>query len=435
MDQCCTLKWIQLNCGLQYQMRPGTIYVLLLLGVGAQLGYFCVTGPFTRSYDVEGHLDHIEYVARHLSIPAAKEGWECYHPPVYYFMAGILKRILQIFGINNRDRWLQLLSLLLFNGFLVLSFASFRDTFRDTKSRITATCFLLFWPSTPIHAVQIGNDVGFYFFHAAAIFCLLHFKSAEKSKPLYCAAGLACLAVMTKANGFVTMAIVYTRAAGSVFTPHWRSRTTLKTFAIANLILGLGAVLFGLVTWLKGGAVSNADGLPSSLLVGKGWGNFCWLDLRTYFRSPFLDPWDDSTGRQYFWNYFLKTSVTGEWASPNPITNLLVPVVEGLLFLVLAYCLIGFFVSCYVPELTVWLLNALFLLGAIILYRWLEPYSCSGDFRYVFPLVGSGAVFYAKAIEFFLSRNRRLFARFGWSLLGLFLVLSYFCDISIVLYN
>jgi hypothetical protein len=416
-------------------MRLTNVYVLLLFSVGIQLGYFCVTGPFARSYDVEGHLDHIDYVARHLSIPAAKEGWECYHPPVYYFIGGILKRILQTFGINNGERWLQLLSLVIFNGFLLLSIVSFRDTFRDTKSQIISTCFLLFWPTTPIHAVRIGNDVGFYFFHAAAIFCLLHYKSAEKSRPLYWAAGLACLAVMTKANGFVTMAIVYTRAALSVFTHNWRSRTALKTFATANLILGLGAVLFGLVTWLKGGAVSNAGGLPSSLLVGKGLRNFCWLDLQAYFRSPFLDPMDDATGRQYFWNYFLKSSVTGEWPYPNPITNFLVPILEGLLFLVLAYCLIGFFVTCFVRELNVWLLNALFLLGAIIVYRWLEPYSCSGDFRYVFPLIGSGAVFYANAIEFFLSRNQRLFAWFGWSLLGLFLVLSYFCVISLLLYN
>jgi hypothetical protein len=38
--------------------------------------------------------------------------------------------------------------------------------------------------------------------------------------------------------------------------------------------------------------------------------NYLWFDLRTFVTAAFTSAWDDDKGRQYFWNYLLKTSLS-----------------------------------------------------------------------------------------------------------------------------
>src|SRR4029077_20004759 len=43
--------------------------------------------PFHAGFDSKEHLKYIEYIQQHWSPPSPTEGWEMYHPPLYYFIA------------------------------------------------------------------------------------------------------------------------------------------------------------------------------------------------------------------------------------------------------------------------------------------------------------------------------------------------------------
>ena len=42
--------------------------------------------PWQLGYDWKGHLEYIEYIARHRSLPLANQGWQMFQPPLFYLL-------------------------------------------------------------------------------------------------------------------------------------------------------------------------------------------------------------------------------------------------------------------------------------------------------------------------------------------------------------
>ncbi len=62
----------------------GREVAVLYGGFALQAVYLSGTPCFLRSYDVEGHIQYINYVASHFALPGQQSGWETYQPPLYY---------------------------------------------------------------------------------------------------------------------------------------------------------------------------------------------------------------------------------------------------------------------------------------------------------------------------------------------------------------
>jgi hypothetical protein len=42
--------------------------------------------PWLLGYDMDKHLDYVEYIARHRSLPLATDGWQMFQPPLFYLI-------------------------------------------------------------------------------------------------------------------------------------------------------------------------------------------------------------------------------------------------------------------------------------------------------------------------------------------------------------
>jgi hypothetical protein len=169
--------------------------------------------------------------------------------------------------------------------------------------------------------------------------------------------------------------------------------------------------------------VSNVEGLPSGLKVPADIKSFIPLDIPTFLTSPWMHTWTDESSRYNFWNFMLRSSLTGEFSFEGK-TQVIAAYVFGVI-LANTMRLINLSAKQFkfgvgVDELDVlpWLLIGTFSLFSLIAIRIQLPYSCSGDFRYILPvlvpfLIGAVSVgvwlqrllilFCATSIVFFVS--------------------------------
>jgi hypothetical protein len=413
-------------------MKRSTAVVCILLAicVAIHLMYLWRTGPFERTYDVIGHLQHITLVADTFAPPEARACWQCYHPPVYYYLAAVYLRALKAVGISNeahQQKALQALSLAFFIGFLFTTTNILKEIFPGSLLQWASICFVFFWPATFIHASRIGNDVAFYFFHTLAVYWLVKWDPRQGHLPVYYASYFAGWTLLTKANGVVTLALV----AGTIALRMYQCKGQINhvcrmlTYSTLILLSSVGAFL-GVVA-LKGGVFTNSDELGQGLAVSNTLANYFYFDVRAYFLEPYVHPWFDQTGRQYFWNYILKSSLTGEFSIFTSITAAMVPVLAGLLLWVFQICLIGFIYCIVKGQHTVLVLQAVLFVSALAANRWLAPFSCSTDFRYILPVLVSFAAFYTYALQQVHARYRVGAVCVIYAVLSLFIILSVLC--------
>src|SRR5690606_2913468 len=140
-----------------------------------------------------------------------------------------------------------------------------------------------------------------------------------------------------------------------------------------------------------------SDTIHSGLQVGNKPANYLVFDLATYLQNPFITSWDDKYGRQYFWNFVWRSSLTsefifaGKWLHTWGILNgifLLMTLTGITLYAVQKGTLmnarsrnIGLYRN--IP----WIAALIFPFLLLLAYRIKVPLSCNTDFRYIFPVL------------------------------------------------
>ncbi|MFT3735568.1 MAG: hypothetical protein QM776_11165 [Rhodocyclaceae bacterium] len=183
----------------------------------------------------------------------------------------------------------------------------------------------------------------------------------------------------------------------------------LNTALFGGLVLsGLFASFAVRVYYYLQGAIpnwliSNTGGLHSNLLVPADLKAFLPLDVPTFLTAPWMGAFDDVTGRGNFWNYLLRSSLTGEFGFPDTLQRIIAYAWGPLL---LGLFLSFFFVSSWrragcsaraVYRARPFLLLGFTWLASLIALRIITPYSCSNDFRYVLPALMPALLFWSQA--------------------------------------
>ncbi|MGH7440889.1 MAG: hypothetical protein ACRENE_34870, partial [Polyangiaceae bacterium] len=135
--------------------------------------------------------------------------------------------------------------------------------------------------------------------------------------------------------------------------------------------------------------VANAARNSTKLLVGNHADNYLWFDVHTFVTQAWTNPWEDPGGRQYFWNYLLKTSLVGEWTFPQPWAWNLSVILSVLLLSLAVHCALGMFLRRPADRVDDLPLFGLFwlLVVSIAILRMSLPGAPSGDFRYILPVL------------------------------------------------
>ena len=382
--------------------------ILITLAFALRILYYSYTYYDIRSHDIESHIAYIRYLLAHYSVPDRTMGGAFYHPPFYYIIAAVIYKIAAVIGFPTMSA-LQLFSLLCSMAFIIVTAALFSLIFSDKKIRVLLLSLLAFWPAGIIHAPRISNDVLLYPLCAVSLLCIIKWQQKGGCWWLRCAMLSVSLATMTKGNGIAMWAVLiitwlYEYRYGAFNISRFKELHLNIFIAIllftVSVIDGYGPNLFrklsgGKHDWLQGETYSfnNRLSIPSSII------DYVTFDIGDFLQTPFANAWDNSKGRQYFWNYLLKTSLFGEFSFKGKWMEQLALTMSWLLLPLLLFMLGGAIFSANRKQTRVSLLLTLGAMTSLcIAYRFKFAISSAGDFRYVFPVLIPLLIFFGNAV-------------------------------------
>jgi len=363
---------------------------IILLGIIVRLVLYTYTAPMEYSYDVGGHLEYMQLISEEKRLPKENECWSCYHPPLYYTAFAVIKNIADRYDTNLTERILQQATLLLSFASIILGVALILNLFGNGYVAYLAALISVLWPGFVIAAPRIGNDSLFYF---GALLCMLfaqRFWRLHKNSDILLASIGASIALAAKTTGFVILGVwVIIYVLGAIrYLKIGSLKTLLASVFIIILFIGFSnyRTVLNIIDKKETSLVGNGSGLNSALRVDNRIGNYLYFDLQDYTLEPYASAWHDKGGRQYYWNYSLKTSLFGEfrfWNVPAGYVFATALSLLALLIFILAFWGIIHAKFKDFPPL----LFVMFLFAAHIYLRFNYPYSCSNDFRYIFPVL------------------------------------------------
>jgi len=402
-----------------------TAISIILLGILVRLILYTYTGPMQNAYDTHGHLNYMQVISEEKRLPNNNECWQCYQPPLYYAAFAVVKNIVDRYEPSLTNRILQQGNLLLSFGCVILGVALILNLFGNRKEAYLAALISVLWPGFVLAAPRISNDILFYF---GALFCMLfaqrYWRTHKNSDVLLASIG-AAIALIAKLNGFVILfawVIIYVLNA-----IRFLKIGSLKIWFVSVFILLLSVgfsshrIIVDIYEGRGANLVTNIVGLPDGLKVKNTVGNYLYFDLQDFLLEPYVDPFDDKGGRQYFWNYAIKTSLFGDFKLWNSNIGRAFATALGvfalLIFVLSLWSIIHVKFKDFPP-----LIFTILSFAALIYYRASHPFSCSNDFRYIFPVLFPLIYFAVNGVQ--ILENSRL-RKFSYTGLLAFAVLSF----------
>lgn len=402
--------------------KDKVLIIIFFLGIIIRVFYLSYTPYDTRTHDVVGgHLDYIKYLIEHKAVPSSTDCWECFQPPTYYVVSSVIYWLAESAGANNPYFYLQLLSLFFFLIFLFFGIKIISALNIERNTTRIATLLIVFWPSGIIHSVRIGNDALLYLFYAIGFYCLIKWTQKENKKWFYLSLLFGVLSILAKSNGFILMFVILTAFIYKWITNQKQDNNfsyfkNSLFFFIIFLIGSSMALYIPLINYKKNNSdrkdfiIGNIHALNGALKVNNKPINYLWFDAKTFVKKPFMNPWSDETGRQYYWNYLLKSSLFGEFSDFGKNKNIgeIAQIINLFFIFIIVYSAIMLFLlfknKKTLPEKNKKILPIIFIsiiipLLILAITRIKHPFSAQADFRYIFPTIIPLSFIYIVGLE------------------------------------
>lgn len=346
-----------------------------------------------------GHFDYVVYVAEHSRLPRSDRGWEYYQPPLYYVGGALTLRWAHRLRLSELEA-LQAYSLGLWLVFLAASAGTLQRALRGSRWRtLLATAGLALWPSCVIHSIRIGNDAALYASAALATWFMFRWWRSGRRLDLLGTAMALTAALLSKSSAAALVA-----AAGALLLlrlvrrRRWRHLRGWADCALAGACVTIGVLLsIGRNVWYRlhgqvsSWLVGSVGTLDASLRVPNRLRDYVPLDVPVFLSSPWVSSRDDATGRANFWNYLLRSSLTGEFGFEGDLrayTSMLWGAALLALLLLLALRLhpLRWRIEALWREAP-WIFLSVAWVASVLVSRAAYPYSCQGDFRFIVPVL------------------------------------------------
>jgi hypothetical protein len=381
---------------------------IIILGITVRLILYTYTGPTQNTYDIWGHLEYVQIVAKEKRLPQTAECWSCNHPPLYYIVSAVTKNVADSYDFTLANRIMQQGQMLLSIICVVLGMALLINLFGNRKMAYLIALVLAVWPHFVIASPRIGNDVPFYF---GALFCMLFVQRYwrwHKNLDMLLASIGASIALAAKSTGFVilgTWVIIYILNSIKFF-----KISSLRILFASIFIITISIVLsyhrpIADFIYKNDVRLANATNVNSGLKIKNTVGSYFSFDMHDYLFEPYTSTWTDKGGRQYFWNFALKTSLFGEFSIWNsPVGHTIAALLNVLVLVIFVLALWGI-IHVHPRELPP-LLFLLSLFASLIFIRAWYSLSCMSDVRYILPVVFPLVYFSGRGIQ--ILQNPRL---------------------------
>jgi len=237
--------------------------------------------PAANGFDVDGHLQYIDYIRQRHALPLPDEGLEMLQPPLYYLIGAFLLGVLHLPTYSdNGVVALRLFGLVLGLAELGLVLAGLRLIFPNNARKQTAGLILAAFTPLALYMYQyVSNEILAATLGTASIYCCLRILNSERpSVGLYGALGL-CLgaALLSKITLVVVAAVVLATLGGRLLVQREHD------FRVWLRALGLPCILCVAVSgwhyyrvWAHFGGIAALMGGPR-VTVGPS-GGLSWQD-------------------------------------------------------------------------------------------------------------------------------------------------------------
>jgi hypothetical protein len=295
------------------------LWLVGICGVVVRLFYALQTPLGTRAYDVSGHIEYVLYVLEFLKLPAPTFGWQTYQPPLYYVLSALTLAPLRLAG-GSASLYLFVLPILCFSLSVLILYVGLciaRDFFPQPAARwyrllLAATVAVL--PGIVFFAARFSNDSLMVLWFFLFVWQLQKFWLTKQKIHLCWTVLVLIAALFTKANAIALIPALF----GTI----WLQPKVSSARKFRQLIWSCGALALATgwyFIWQYGfrhqvHIIGNIGSNPSGLFV-QHWRPMFLFALRPVFllTHPFYLPWDDASGRPFFFHVLLTSAYSGEW--------------------------------------------------------------------------------------------------------------------------
>lgn len=178
------------------------LLIVLFLGMLLRFVYFIQTDYTVRAHDLDGHIDYIKYILEHKSIPLPEEGWQMYHPPVYYLLGALVYKLSSIFSSSEHFvlRMVQLMSVGLSILMLYYVYKFLKHFVGYELISIFALAFVSFLPGLIFLSDKINNDILTFTLVSISIYYSYRWLDDKSWRNIFILSGIVSLGVLGKAN-------------------------------------------------------------------------------------------------------------------------------------------------------------------------------------------------------------------------------------------
>jgi hypothetical protein len=424
-----------------FMRRLGFSYwtiAVITLGLFFYSMYFSYTTYSERNYDGKAQLDYLLYFAKNLSIPPDEHCFICHHPPAYYAIAAGVHRFCKWSEVTNPDRAVQLLSMLYSFFLTIFSVLILRRYTRKAWVATLLAALLMFWPYSIINSVRMHNDILLAMFSIGSLYYIVVWHQDDRLRDLILACLFAALAVLTKSNGYVMVGTILVIAVYKLLFSSGRRRFLIRTIPVLVVlvtVLSSHTLTRGekpdVEMTLRQRLLGTANEIKPTAFVGNEPFNYLYFDLKNFLEEPYILARSDGTGRQYFFNHLLKSSLFAthnhrpDAETSYTLNKRIAAVMNFLLLAMLAFTASGVLrmkrgaVHRYLPAIVC----VFGFLAAHLMFRGLIPHSHHADFRHIHPVLIPGCLACVLTLAWYRRRGS-IMELFGWILIAPFIALS-----------
>jgi hypothetical protein len=164
-------------------------------------------------FDHEGHLDYVQYLLDHKSLPLANEGWETHQPPLFYLASAAIMSLARLFLDQCRALYsLKLIPFLCGIGQICLACFAARIVFPNSKTRQNLSIVIAaLIPMNIYIASYFSNEsLSALLMSLAILVTVIILKDNRSSPKLYCILGLVIgLAFLTKITILTILPVIF----------------------------------------------------------------------------------------------------------------------------------------------------------------------------------------------------------------------------------
>lgn len=395
------------------------LFVIFFFGVVLRILYFFATPYSERGHDTDAHIDYIQYVAEHLRIPRAQDGWEYHQSPLYYSLTALQMNAERRLGREEKNiiEDIAFVSLLLSIVTLGIGIYLLSQMWPGALKRAgmhAAAMLFATSPSLIFHASRITNDVLLQLFAILLLLFLLRWWRRGDVRDWYATCLLFALGFLTK----FSMVVFAPAVALSFFLRHprrWRSlllHGSLSLFLILAVAAWLPILRLAIEEKTHRILSIGNEGMDTGLLLENTPANFLTFNPIQVVAVPFNDTWNDAARRRYFWEYLFRSAFFGQFNFPDAYKQHARTILIGatLAFPIALFGLLASLVRTPLRHLPLWA-SLMGLLSGVFLYRFFFPCSCNQDFRFIVVAILPIAFFAAYGVQL-LRRSVRPFAVF-----------------------